>query len=390
MASRLFLVLLLGLAPACTPLNETTSEPDPPADGPGASPGEGPPRSDGSAPAVDAPLFVRGPFGRDGSAAVADAPTKGGPTAPPTTGGAVDAGNSVIPVASSDPAAVKECTDLEIAGCARTARCFPQIFKERYGDMATCLTKASLACPNEPAVPGTTTMAPQIAACLTARQNQTCADFLANVVPPECAYRGIRGQGSVCTDGRQCTTGSCSFSGDVCGKCGNLVQAGAPCLGNFQCASGLVCGPGINLCVSLARMGEPCGTRAFCGYGLYCSAGTCAPELAGGATCDPSVPSCSVAADLECDPATMKCVSHVYGNKGASCDGRVNDCYTGGACLSSASNPSAGICSELPKQGEQCDPQNLPCQEPWSCLQASKTTFICDLGVQVDPNSCQP
>jgi hypothetical protein len=359
----------------------------------------------GSSSSSDAATAADGPAGLGGSGGGGLGGFSGtGGTKPTGGSGGTPTGNpdggranpdaadpNQIPIGMPDPAVVKECSDLQVAQCAKISQCFPQIFKERYGDMATCMTKAPMGCNSQPSIPGTAVTAPMLAACLTARAAQTCDALLSNVTPPECDYKGTRGLGSACTDARQCTTGYCSFSGDICGVCANSAQAGAPCQGSYQCASGLICAPGINLCVTLAKVGEPCGARAFCGYGLFCSpAGTCAAELAMGAACDPMVGSCSVAGDLECDPATMKCVPHIYGAKGASCDARVNDCYPGGACLSSAAMPNAGVCMDLPKQGEQCDPQQLPCQEPWNCLQASATTYVCDFGVYVDPNICKP
>jgi hypothetical protein len=340
-----------------------------------------------SSPSADAGVPPLGGFG--GSTSTGGSGGAGGAPKNPDAGGGTsnpDAGNEV-PIAKADPAAVKECTDEEAVFCTHISTCAPGVFKERYGDMAGCMSKTALGCANRPAVPGSTITADAITACIAAQKAETCADFFNNTDVPACDFKGSGKVGASCTSDRQCATGYCAPTDAFCGVCANPLALGQTCKGG-DCAPGLICN---DVCLTPGKAGEMCDQRQICGIGLYCSAGKCTPEIAmAGAPCTlaGNIDPCSLAMDLVCDMATSKCVSRQYVAKGGICTA-VSGCHTGGFCGVTSSTATMGTCQDLPGMGEQCDPQNLPCAEPYRCLQASQTTFVCDLGVFVDPAICQ-
>jgi hypothetical protein len=89
----------------------------------------------------------------------------------------------------------------------------------------------------------------------------------------------------LCGDGLACVEGTC----------GPLPTEGQPCAGTDTCAPGLGCafGPTGSFCVAPRGEGEPCENRQACREDLHCGPeGTCAPDVAIGAPCNPSLDEC--------------------------------------------------------------------------------------------------
>jgi hypothetical protein len=126
----------------------------------------------------------------------------------------------------------------------------------------------------------------------------------------------------LCADGFAC----------VDGTCGALPTEGMPCAGVDSCAAGLGCafGPEGSICIVPRGEGEPCENRQACRLDLHCGReGTCAPDVAFGAPCDPGFGDCGGA----CVPdASGGFVCRSLLDEGATCLAD-EDCASGLTCL---------------------------------------------------------
>ena len=313
----------------------------------------------------------------------------GGTSGSSGMGGGSSDGGTAPPIATPDPARVKWCSDGTKMDCAKLQACFPGVLKISYGDLATCQTRAVLACAGQPAIPGSTITPAMQAACLQARMNQSCDDYYNDVALPACQFKGSRALGASCVADEQCATGNCdAVPGQKCGACAAFLAAGAACTSGGTCGSGLFCLGGV--CAALGKAGSTCSANQPCGYGLFCNAGTCAPQAAEGGTCDPAADDvvCSDAKDLVCDPATMKCLVSKYVATGEVCN-QTTFCPGGHGCAVASATATMGTCKPLAQQGETCT-RNLPCVDPFACLitSANATSGTCGVRPVQSPDIC--
>jgi hypothetical protein len=306
-----------------------------------------------------------------------------------TDGGSGPDGGASPQIATPDPARVKWCSDGTRMDCAKLQACFPGVLKINYGDLATCQTRAVLACAGQPAVPGSTVTPAMQAACLQARMNQSCEDYYNDVALPACSFKGSRAVGASCLSDEQCVTGNCdAVPGQLCGACTAYLAAGASCASGGTCGSGLFCLS--DVCAALGKVGSTCGANQPCGYGLFCNAGSCAPQAVEGSTCDPAATDtvCSDAKDLVCDPAANKCVVSKYVATGQVCN-QTTFCPGGHGCAVASATATMGTCTPLAQQGEMCS-RNLPCVDPFSCLVTSANAISGTCGVRpvLSPDIC--
>lgn len=132
------------------------------------------------------------------------------------------------------------------------------------------------------------------------------------------------------------------------GTCGALPTEGQACAGVDTCAAGLGCafGPGGSICVVPRAEGEACENRQACRAELFCgSSGTCEPDAAIGAPCDPSLGDCGGACVLD-DSGGFTCRAPLA--EGAGCLAN-EDCGAGLTCLvrSEDTRCLAEICASL-------------------------------------------
>ena len=276
-----------------------------------------------------------GSVGGAGGSPTGGSSASGGMGGGGTGGGSAPDGGTAPRIATPDPARVKWCSDGTRMDCAKLQACFPGIIKISYGDLATCQTRAVLACAGQPAVPGSTVTPAMQAACLQARMNQTCDDYYNDVDLPACHFKGSRPVGAFCVADEQCGTSNCDpVQGQGCGACAAYLAAGASCASGGSCGPGLFCIGGV--CLAVGKAGSTCGANQPCGYGLFCNAGSCAAQAAEGAACDPAAADtvCSDAKDLVCDPTTKKCIVSKYVATGQVCN-QTTFCpagHTGSGC----------------------------------------------------------
>jgi len=185
-------------------------------------------------------------------------------------------------------------------------------------------------------------------------------------------------------------TGHCAQA-TGCGVCSTPAAVGGKCNDSSDCGPGLGCSRG-GVCFIPSKLGEACTANQECGLEFYCSAGKCIAKVAtAGTACtyDPMDNSCSLAAELLCDQKTSTCIATTYGAKGATCDGGALACEPMGGCYGPANAPT-GMCQDLPKMGEACDPtsQQDECAKPYRCISTRATGGSCGIPTYIDPSIC--
>lgn len=178
--------------------------------------------------------------------------------------------------------------------------------------------------------------------------------------------------------GQACGNGSCVASAycNALGTCAPLLAEGHSCESDRQCAFGTVCAGGsASTCTKTPVGGGACLTSGsqtgICDtIGLVCDASNhCVKSLGVGAPCSAKQSVC--AADLVCDPASLKCL--VAPAAGAACLG--GRCAAGAHCVQGiASGP--GTCTADKALGEAC-------QSGYECQSSS-----CQAGHCADAAAC--
>jgi hypothetical protein len=236
--------------------------------------------------------------------------------------------------------------------------CAPFNLERQYGTEANCIAEEKGDCVRGLNYPWTGERIAKIMACATATTAQTCANYLAGVIIPDCVVGpGSIETGGICLSGRQCQGGSCRISSTaLCGQCEDSVASGGVCRTNEQCPVGEVCS---NMtCVKPAAAGAACNNmNKPCDAGLACVGAT---NLADGkceklvatldGACDPTratLPTCDSRLGFYCFVAPAP----------AAPDGGVPDAGSADAATGGADGAtSAGKCARilLANAGQAC------------------------------------
>jgi hypothetical protein len=148
--------------------------------------------------------------------------------------------------------------------------------------------------------------------------------------------------GGQCTENAHCPVGaSCRFMPDGTGVmrvCSAGVGAGAPCVGDESCTTGMVClnytppNPGTCTVVTPGNVGQPCFNGSVCATGLYCNnAQTCASRAGLGGACSPD----------SSNPLFGACSAGLYCSSANTCAAAV---APGGTCTEHAACQGRHYC----------------------------------------------
>lgn len=288
-------------------------------------------------------------------------------------------------LALSDEAQLDQaCTALATALCDKLGRCSAYYQQYYYGDAKNCVERIKLTCAPYTKLRGSSWTLPRLRACADGYASATCDEYFSPGGPAACRPQpGTLADNAVCANSNQCASGFCSLGVTGCGACLKPGKLGATCGTAQPCDLGLSCVSG--KCGKEGGPGDSCGTgQPACRTGMYCKAGTCAAQLAGGATCDPAstVTECDPAQGLFCD-TSRKCVAYKLAKAGEACGtvaGSTVLCAGGGTCSGTGTNRK---CVAAALDGQACGPAggNASCQSPASCTANACKVF--------DPSVCK-
>jgi hypothetical protein len=318
---------------------------------------------------------------------------------------------------SSGPSVATACHERATASCALRDTCSAgHGVAARYGDSATCVGREAQACVTNAAAPGTKVTASTITACATALPDQTCTDFLDDLLVAACVPPvGARANGEPCGANGQCQSTYCALpKGAACGQCADLPVQGAACVNTGEVVRGFTCLAATSTWAALGASGGPCGPDTPCQAGLACvgASGSATCQAQGttlGSSCDSrreSAPDCDRTLGLSCTGHTNgQCAALGYAAAGAPCgrvsaspDGGTSDggvgftavACTGGAVCVIPAGTFTGTCVGPAAEGAACDTDTgPPCLAPARCVgtvsDAGTTSGTCQL---LDPAAC--
>ena len=287
------------------------------------------------------------------------------------------------------------CTTIATTRCTKLQSCSPADLEKRFGDLATCETRETLACTEALAAPMTGNTPSATLACSDAIGAESCPDFFSKVPPTACTTQIGPGSGA-CGFSAECATGFCGVATDaLCGTCAPQPAIGDACA-TIGCGQDLVCVAATSLCQSPVVANGACSRDLPCADGLTCvganaqtsTTGLCTPEVttANGA-CDPKHKTgadCSADAGLACDTTTTTCVAQPLVAAGMVC-GPINGITTkcsGAATCVIPGNQTTGTCVAPAADGATCDTVAGPtCFTPARCVSttAGGTAGTCQL-----------
>jgi len=275
-----------------------------------------------------------------------------------------------------------DCTAVAKAVCNKLQQCSSTLIKLTYGDVQTCVARATITCKSGTTAPGASVTPAQLGACTTAFSNLDCADLARGIqAPSECSIAGSLVNGKACGSNDQCKSAYCGVSNGICGACADRAAAGKACTSNDGCQSGLVCNSK-SVCAQPVDGGGACTDARDCKAGLVCASGTCAQPVGAGKACKKG--ECDSLAGLFCNPSTNVCESLQVADSGQPCglvSGGFVACGAGGHCAI-PSGQVQGTCQAAAADGDTCDAQKGPtCLQPALCVNGK-----CTLG---DPASCK-
>jgi hypothetical protein len=287
--------------------------------------------------------------------------------------------------ASVDPA--KACNDLASAYCAKIQSCVPYFVEITFGDVPTCVSRASASCTTAAGATGTSATAGTNEACGTALSAESCDDILDGKPPTACVIApGTLASGAACGEDAQCASAFCGKpAGKYCGTCAAPPAAGAACVGG-RCGPSLACGANA-MCVTPGASGATCDANTPCLTTLSCGGGKCTTPVAAGATCDPkqmTTAGCQTTSGYFCNAATTKCEQVTIATANEACGivhGGLTLCSGLGFCRG-ATSTAPGKCIAAAANGAACDDTMGPsCMAGAHCVNA-----IC---VADDPATCK-
>ena len=304
-----------------------------------------------------------GDAGRSGSAGVASAGAAG-------AAGSGAAGSGAAPLGSCDAYAASYCE--------RLAECAPYYVRRTYEDSVTCVPLLTQVCEADAA---DSIGASDLAECTRALADADCEELLGDPLPGCERAPGDLAVGDPCQAPAQCESGSCAFSGNVCGTCTRTLEAEAPCEGVLQgCAPGLGCDvEGSGQCQPLQRreQGQSCDSSLqVCAPGLFCSSSaTCRPLLEDRAACVAEPSGCDGRRALFCLDGVCGPLA-VFVEPGEPCgvDGspfpRCGDPFY---C-----DPDSNDCVRRARAGEPCEADPVAgstCEVDLTCVQGECVTY---------------
>jgi hypothetical protein len=273
---------------------------------------------------------------------------------------------------SAGAAPLGSCEAYASTYCEQLADCAPYYVRRTYENPATCVLLLTRACEADVA---DSIGATNLAGCTQALADADCDELLGEPLPGCAPAPGELEVGDACQSSAQCESGSCAFSGNVCGTCARTLAEAAPCEAALEsCGPGLGCDlQGSGSCEPLQRreQGQSCGSAlSVCAPGLFCSSNaTCRPFLEDRASCVAEPSGCDgrralFCLDGVCGPLAVfvepgepcgvdgspfpRCGDPFY------CDANSNDCVR----RAQAGEP----CGADPVAGSTCD-VNLVCVE---------------------------
>lgn len=192
------------------------------------------------------------------------------------------------------------------------------------------------------------------------------------------AYTVLVGEGEDCVaDGASCMDGEGRCRGGSCNRVA-IVGEGDFCDGPYaRCGEGLVCNA-VYECVRPRARGEACSRVSACEEGLVCVGGTCGDVRDAGAPCvlpDDCGDGLTCVDDVCVAPTSSACTTSRDCGRGEACFGSdtricVADVPDGGRCARDADCAvtsfcsSVGECTDKPGLGELCEG---PCEEGSVC-----------------------
>ncbi len=293
------------------------------------------------------------------------------------------------------------CNQQAAAICRKMSDCSQFRLQAVYGDEVTCEGQQKQECLSLLQADGTSRTPDQASTCASALRQQSCDDFVANVVIDGCeAQPGALSPGKACIDNAQCDTAFCkvtSSSAGACGVCGSKMasKSGEVCNATQPCETGLVCTGGT--CGAGGTTGYACDETTPCAPNYACmgsgaigdggvTKATCVALGTGGASCNQATAPCAEAQGFACDPAAKTCSPITLGASDDDCDNGVFQC-SGGTCRASPeAGPEAGpdeprICIPTAIIGSSCDVVAGPdCMAPAVCINRTctiKTSAAC-------------
>ena len=297
---------------------------------------------------------------------------------------------------SSGPSAEQACSKEGSDRCAALMMCSPADLSRRFGDLATCEARETLACVDGVDAPKTGQTPQNEENCGEQLLAQSCDAYLSNVMPPTACEPpdGPGSNGAPCAFSGQCSSGFCAVpSYGLCGTCALAPAAGASCA-SAGCPLTMTCVASTMLCEVPVPDGGLCSAGLPCASGLACvgssttTMGACTVQpTTVGASCDASRklgPDCSGDAGLVCDSTTNTCVTEPLVAASQPC-GTMNGVFTGctgGATCMRPSGGATGTCVAPAADGAACDTLNGPtCLTPARCVTggSGSTAGTCQL-----------
>jgi hypothetical protein len=261
------------------------------------------------------------------------------------------------------------CNQVAQALCDALDRCAPVFVQEQYGDATTCVSRTSLSCMSDQALPSVARTPDDLVRCAQAEPGISCPDALAGKLPSACETKpGSLANGVACGSNLQCQSAYCNKT-DACGVCGPRQGANGPCTVNDGCMTGLVCAN--KTCVTPAELGGTCNLPSQpCRADLYCTAangpGMCAARMAAGGSCaDNPGDACDVFKGNICNTADHTCLIIAIAKGGEMC-GIVNKAACVGG-IAPCSGLLTGICANPAQDGEACGGTAV-CVPPATCV----------------------
>jgi hypothetical protein len=216
--------------------------------------------------------------------------------------------------------------------------------------------------------------ADKAADCLDALRGRSCSTSSESQreTPSACdgTFKGKTAAGGACTDGSQCSSGSCNMpqSDMACaaGTCGlDEAALGASCA-MADCQAGSYCNDA-QVCAALLPAGAMCFANRDCAYGMTCfgEPGKCTATAATGASC--ATADCDKAGDI-CDTTTMLCKAK--GREGDACPASfagfaacINPLVCDQTTLKCAARPAIGAaCFSACEAGAFCNQTSKKCE----------------------------
>jgi hypothetical protein len=283
------------------------------------------------------------------------------------------------------------CTMLGETECAKRDSCSNGAnIKRAFGDMSTCVARATLLCTDALHAPGTGNSPALVQKCITDYGTLACNDFFDGKLPASCTPAGSVATGQRCGFNGQCQTAFCgNLKNAVCGVCAPTPAPGDSCV-TSACDHGQTCVDSTMTCQENGILNSACGGGQPCGSSFLCvtpvssvgdggSDGTCQHAISVmGAACGGTMPGCDGSLGLYCGGTSgaQTCMTTAFAPDGQPCGGLSSTSFTqclAGSCFSSTGaitgGKMTGTCKADVTEGAACDSVLGPfCQMPSRCV----------------------